>query len=173
MSKVFGPIRQMGYVVLDIEAAMHHWASALGIGPWFYKPHYEFDSFYYRGERFDTLDISVAMANSGPMQIELIQQRCQTPSMYLDFLHGGNEGLQHLAFWPDDYDSAYEEAVRTGYRIGQEGQLPRGKFVYFESSGHSGTVFEFNEITPLRQSIIDQIREAAENWDGAEPVIQT
>jgi hypothetical protein len=29
MSILFGPIRQMGYVVQDIEAAMQHWTRAL------------------------------------------------------------------------------------------------------------------------------------------------
>jgi hypothetical protein len=162
----------MGYVVHDIEAAMDHWAKSLGVGPWFYNPHYEFDSFIYRGSRYDELDISVAMANSGEMQIELIQQRCETPSMYLDFLACGCEGLQHLAFWPTDYQSAYDNALDAGYAVGQEGQLPRGTFVYFESAGHPGTVFEFNEITPMRQAIIDKIRIAAVDWDGVDHVIQ-
>ena len=32
MSQRFGPVRQVGYVVRDIEAAMRHWV-ALGVGP--------------------------------------------------------------------------------------------------------------------------------------------
>jgi hypothetical protein len=170
MSHLFGPIRQLGYVVRDIEAAMEHWAVHLGVGPWFYNARYEFNRFSYRGVRHDQLDISVAMANSGQMQIELIQQRCTTPSMYLDFLDEGSEGLQHLAFWPEDYDFAYRAALDAGYVVGQEGELPRGKFVYFESAGHPGTVFEFNEITPMRQAIIDKIRLAAEQWSEGEHV---
>ena len=34
----YGPIRQLGYVVRDIEAAMEAWATKLRIGPWFYNP---------------------------------------------------------------------------------------------------------------------------------------
>ena len=166
MSHMFGPIRQLGYVVRDIEAAMEYWVSRMGVGPWFYNAHYEFNEFRYHGERHDELDISVAMANSGPMQIELIQQRCDTPSMYLDCA----EGLQHLAFWPDDYDAALAAAKADGHTIGQDGDLPRGRFVYFESTGHPGTVFEFNEITPMRRDIIDMIRNAADGWDGSDPV---
>ena len=33
MSQRFGEIRQMGYVVRDIEAAMKHWIETLGVGP--------------------------------------------------------------------------------------------------------------------------------------------
>ncbi len=38
MSKFFGEIRQLGYVVPDIEAAMDYWSKTLGVGPWFYNP---------------------------------------------------------------------------------------------------------------------------------------
>lgn len=38
MSRFFGPVRQAGYVVRDIEAAMDYWSRELGIGPWFYNP---------------------------------------------------------------------------------------------------------------------------------------
>ena len=38
MSRFFGEIRQAGYVVRDIEAAMDFWSETLGVGPWFYNP---------------------------------------------------------------------------------------------------------------------------------------
>jgi hypothetical protein len=31
MSRTFGPLRQNGYVVLDIEAALQHWTAVLGV----------------------------------------------------------------------------------------------------------------------------------------------
>ena len=36
MIQGLGPVRQLGYVVRDVERAMAHWAGVLGIGPWFY-----------------------------------------------------------------------------------------------------------------------------------------
>ena len=149
---------------------MQHWSQTLGIGPWFYSERFAFDKFLYGGEGFDGIELSVAMTNSGDMQIELIEQRCQTPSMYLDFLANSGEGLQHIAFWPDDYEAAYRQALESGYEVGQEGQLPRGRFAYFKSVGHAGTVFEFNEITPVRREIINTIRQAALDWDGSDPI---
>ena len=38
MSRFFGEIRQVAYLVPDIEAAMDHWANTLGVGPWYYNP---------------------------------------------------------------------------------------------------------------------------------------
>ena len=36
MSRLLGEIRQNGYVVRDVEAAMRHWSEVLGVGPFFY-----------------------------------------------------------------------------------------------------------------------------------------
>ena len=36
MSRFFGEIRQVAYLVPDIEAAMDYWARGLGVGPWYY-----------------------------------------------------------------------------------------------------------------------------------------
>ncbi len=35
MSRIFGDVRQNGYLVADIEAAMKHWTEVLGVGPFF------------------------------------------------------------------------------------------------------------------------------------------
>jgi len=170
MSRLFGPLRQMGYVVRDIEAAMRHWTEVCGVGPWFYVDRLPVTAFTYRGMRHDGIHLSVALANSGEVQLELIQQRCQTPSMYQDFLGAGREGLQHWSSWPEDYHAIYRRALASGYTVGQEGESPRGPFVYFWNEGHPGTVIEMAELTPTRRRIFDQIRLAAVGWDGSDPI---
>ena len=91
MSRFFGPVRQAGYVVRDIEAAMDYWSRELGIGPWFYNPRVPIVNYRYRGEAYEPHN-SVALANSGFVQVELIQTRNDVPSMYRDFLAAGNTG---------------------------------------------------------------------------------
>jgi hypothetical protein len=170
MSRLFGPLRQMGYVVRDIEGAMAHWANVCGIGPWFYAEKLPLTAFSYRGQRHDGMHASIALANSGDVQIELIQQRCDTPSLYQDFLRAGHEGLQHWSSWPEDYDAIYRRALAAGYEVGQEGDSARGRFVYFLNEGHPGTIIEMADMTPSRRRIFDKVREAAIGWDGADPV---
>lgn len=170
MSLLFGPLRQTGLVVRDIEAAMRHWVDVCGVGPWFYAERLPLTSFSYRGHRHDGIHVSVALANSGDVQLELIQQRCDTPSMYRDFLAAGHEGLQHWSSWPEDYDDLYQRALANGYVVGQEGDSARGRFCYFADEGHPGTVIEMAHLTPARHRIFDQIREAAMRWDGADPI---
>ena len=81
MSRLFGNLRQVGIVVRDIEAAMTHWSTVCGVGPWFYTDKLAVDAFTYRGTRHDDIHVSIALANSGDLQLELIQQRCDTHSM--------------------------------------------------------------------------------------------
>ena len=170
MSRLFGELRQIGIVVRDIEAAMQHWVEVCGVGPWFYAEKLPVTEFDYRGQRFAGIHISVALANSGDVQLELIQQRCETPSMYRDFLAAGREGMQHWSSWPADYDDKLQQALASGYRIGQQGDSPRGRFVYLWEEGHPGTVIEMADMTPARERIFDGIREAAIDWNGQDPI---
>jgi hypothetical protein len=170
MSRLFGPLRQMGYVVRDIEGAMRYWIDVCGVGPWFYVDKLPVTTFTYRGARHDGIHLSIALANSGEVQVELIQQRCDTPSMGRDFLAAGREGLQHWSSWPENYNELYQRALANGYGVGQEGDTPRGRFVYFDKEGHPGTVIEMADLTPTRRRIFDQIRATAQGWDGRDPI---
>jgi hypothetical protein len=171
MSRLFGPLRQMGYVVTDLEAAMRHWVEVCGIGPWFVADRLAVTQFSFNGERHDDIRLSIALANSGDVQIELIQQRCATPSMYKEFLARNPQGgLQHWSSWPVDYDALYQRAIAAGYRVGQEGDSPRGRFVYFRPESHPGTVIEMSHATPERRRIFDAVRQAAIGWGGEDPI---
>jgi hypothetical protein len=171
MAGLFGPVAQIGMVVRDIEAAMRHWAEACGVGPWFHIPRYPLPRFRYRGVEGPGPDVSIALAYSGEVQLELIQQRCDTPSMYRDFIAAGMEGMQHWAFWSEDYDAALARALAAGHRIGQEGDaIGRGRFAYLETTGHPGTAVEIVELTPSRAQGFARMREAAAGWDGRDPI---
>jgi hypothetical protein len=171
VSALFGKVCQNGYVVRDIEKAIRFWTEAMRVGPFFYIPKVKTDWFRYRGAD-SAVELSIALANSGDLQIELIQQRNAAPSMYLDFLHGHGEGLQHMSYWTSDYQSLYDRAIAAGFLVGHEGQIggPKGRFAYFETSGHPGTVVEISDISGGKGGFFEHVRKAAENWDGHDPV---
>lgn len=169
MSVLFGEIRQLGYVVTDIEAAMRHWAETLGVGPWFYLERLPVRDFRYRGEPSDAV-FSVALAHSGATQVELIQPRNDAPSMYRDFLRAGREGLQHVSTWPVDYDGVLKAALARGLKVGQSGDTSRGPFAYFETEARPGTVMEIAAYTPTRKRVFDAVEAAARDWDGRDPI---
>lgn len=170
MSRHFGKITQNGYVVRDIEAAMRHWSEVLGVGPWFYLEHTPIEEFEYRGAPSDC-DVAIALANSGPLQIELIQQHNDAPSLYRDFLAAGNEGLQHIAYWSDHFDDAFAKALSLGWELGQRGHVGvEGRFAYFDTETHPGTVVELSETSGPKGLMFKRIAEAAANWDGSDPI---
>jgi len=122
MSRFFGEIRQAGYVVDDIEKAMDYWSRELGIGPWFYNPRVPIVNYHYRGKAYEPHN-SVALANSGPLQMELIQIRNDAPSMYADFLKAGHKGLQHVAYWTEDYDADLSRLEAEGFKPVMSGEV--------------------------------------------------
>jgi hypothetical protein len=170
MSRFFGEIRQAGYVVDDIEEAMAYWSSELGVGPFFYNERVPIENYRYLGESYSVHN-SVALANSGPLQIELIQTRNGAPSMYRDFQEAGRLGLQHVAYWTESFDEDLERLTRRGFEVVMSGEVgPRGRFVYFDTEYHPGTVIELSEVVGPKGRMFDMIREASKDWDGSNPV---
>lgn len=171
MSRIFGAVAQNGYVVRDIEAAMQHWIQVMGVGPWFYIDRVETDWFRHRGVD-SPVEMSIALANSGDLQIELIQPRNEAPSMYREFLDAGHEGLQHMSYWTRDYQALYDRALSLGYRVGHEGQIggERGRFAYFDTQTHPGTVIEISDISGGKGVFFEHIRKVAKDWDGQDPI---
>jgi len=169
MSRIFGEIRQNGYVVRDIESAMRHWTEVLGVAPFFYFERMPARGFTYRGKP-SPIEVSIALANSGFLQIELIQQHNEAPSMYLDFLRAGHEGLQHVAYWTEMFEADLARITGAGYEIGQSGGAPDGRFVYFLTEHHPGTVVELSEISGRKGQFFRHIAEVTRTWDGAEPI---
>ncbi|ETW11400.1 hypothetical protein ATO8_17055 [Roseivivax marinus] len=170
MSNLLGPIRQLGIVVDDIEAGMRHWSDVMGVGPWFYNPQVPIEDYTYDGESYAPHN-SVALANSGDMQVELIQTRNDVPSMYRDFMEKGLRGLQHVAFWTNTFDADLESMQERGFTVKMSGRVgENGRFVYFAEEHHPGTCIELSEVLGPKGRMFDLIRAAATGWDGTDPV---
>ncbi|MGW1024216.1 VOC family protein [Streptomyces sp. NPDC002577] len=168
MSRIFGQIAQIGYVVRDLHAAMDFWV-AQGVGPWFYQEPVSLDWFQYRGAE-SGMQMAAAVANSGDVQIELIQPLNDEPSIYKDFLDAGHEGAQHVAYWTKDYQELYDRALSLGYTVAQEGAIQGGRFAYLDTETHPGTVIEISDIGGAKGELFAALREMAAQWDGTNPI---
>lgn len=175
MSRFFGEIRQVAYLVPDIEAAMDYWSRVLGIGPWYYNPKVPIRNYTYRGERYEPHN-SVALANAGGLQVELLQTRNDVPSMYRDFQRAGHTGAQHVAYWTENFDADLARAEAAGFEVCMSGEVgENGRFVYFDDRDahpgcHPGTTIELSEVAGPKGRLFKLIHEAAQRWDGADPV---
>lgn len=170
MSRFLGPIRQLGFVVPDIEAAMAHWSGVMGVGPFFYNPRVPIEDYLYEGESHQPHN-SVALANAGYIQVELIQCRNDVPSCYRDFTRAGHQGLQHTAWWTEEYDRDLALMEAEGFRVKMSGKVgENGRFAYFDRETHPGTCIELSEVKGPKGRMFRMIREASEGWDGRDPV---
>jgi hypothetical protein len=101
----------------------------------------------------------------------LIEQHNDAPSSYRDFLQAHGPGLQHFCTWANDYDVDRARFDSLGYKVNSEGKiLGGGCFIYYETEGHPGTIVEFGEAGPGSRKLFGDIKRAAVNWDGTDPV---
>jgi hypothetical protein len=167
MSRTFGRIRQIGHVVRNLDESLDRWRR-LGIGPFFRFDHVPLD--YFRvGSTDMAIDLSIAVAFSGEMQFELIQQHNPEPSPYKDHLDRYGEGVHHLCSWTNNYDADMERWLAQGYKVALNGQLGGARFSYFRVEFLPDTYMEVADLT-LWAGVMQKMQDEAAGWDGRDPV---
>ncbi|OYQ36265.1 hypothetical protein CHU95_05635 [Niveispirillum lacus] len=171
MSRIFGPIMQNGFVVRDLEAAMRHWVEVLGVGPFYVMPRIAFAETRFRGQTVD-IQMAVATAYSGDMQIELVQPLNDAPSIYQEFLAEGRQGLHHVGVATSNYAADLARAQAHGLTVLQGGATLAGTgFAYFDTAGaFQGTMVELFEATPSLMAFFAKVQAASRDWDGSNPI---
>jgi Glyoxalase/Bleomycin resistance protein/Dioxygenase superfamily len=168
MSVLPGPIRQIGYVVTDLDHALANWVE-LGVGPWLVIRGLPMHALY-RGEPCETT-LSLALSNSGELQVELIQQQDNTPSIFTEFLASKGPGYHQLAYWTEDFDTTMKAVHDAGWPVVWSGGEGFGvRFAYVEPPNSTATIVEISELTDAQAASAKFIRDAAANWDGSDPI---
>jgi hypothetical protein len=168
MSVLPGPIRQIGYVVTDLDQMLASWVE-LGVGPWLVIRGLPMNA-RYRGEPCETT-LSLALSNSGEMQIELIYQHDDTPSIFTEFLAANGPGYHQLAYWAEDFDATMKAVGDAGWPVVWSGGEGFGvRFAYVEPPNSPATILEISELTDGQAASAKFIRDAAANWDGSDPI---
>jgi catechol 2,3-dioxygenase-like lactoylglutathione lyase family enzyme len=176
MSVAFGAVRQIAFVVHDIDPALRYWTETLGVGPFFVVRRLSPDEFRYHGKPSPPPCLTIALGNSGDLQVELIEQHDERPSAYRDFLAAGREGLQHVSSWltRGEYDATMARQLATGTVVAHEGVIAASglRFAYFATDLVPGGLMY--EIADARQPqvypLMTMIADAARGWDGRDPV---
>ena len=168
-SPLSGPIRQVGHVVRDIDHAIAAWV-AMGVGPW-YVVRDRVQRAVYRGKPCE-ITMSIALANSGELQLELIAQHDDTPSIFTEFLDAHAEGFHQFAWWVRDFDETVAAAQAAGWPVvWTGGEDTATRFAYVEPPpGSPATIYELMELTEATEGMGAFFRDAAKDWDGTDPV---
>ena len=97
MAIAHGVIKQAAYVVDDLDAAIMRWVEVVGAGPFFRIDGARVEDVRYRGRPID-VEVSLALGNSGGLQIELIAPRGEAPSIYRELRRGDTFSVYYNLF---------------------------------------------------------------------------
>ncbi|MGE0667895.1 MAG: VOC family protein [Sphingomonadales bacterium] len=161
-------ITQNAWVVADLDRAIERFSRIMRVGPWFKIPKIGLNNVMYRGRPAD-LDISVAVAFAGHVQLELIEQHNDGPSAYRDAVPKGQEGYHHICFYPDDYDAELARYRAMGYEVATSGQVTSAnnrRFCYIDTRKDLNCMVELVDAPEGGAVVWQAMRKATDAWDG-------
>lgn len=157
---------QLAYHVKDVDEALERYNRMFGLGPFVMRRHVSLDGATYRGKP-SNLDISAAHAQMGAIQIELIQQHGDEPSMLRDMYASDEEGIHHAAIFPHNFEAMIAHFAQKGLEESTRLVTAEGRGAAFidarEMLGHMLEVYIVN------QSLLDfysLVAKLASDWDG-------
>lgn len=169
MTQPLYSVRQLAYVVRDLDAALDYWTGMLKVGPFFRMDHAPLANQRFYGQP-SNVDISIGLGNSGDLQIELIQQHCATPSVYKEFLDAGRVGVHHFGLMPVDYAATCAEYLAKGHRAAFQCTLDDAELTYFDTVASVGHYIELWDNNDVFKQLFLMVEDAAKGWDGRNPV---
>jgi methylmalonyl-CoA/ethylmalonyl-CoA epimerase len=165
-----GDVMQLAYVPADFDAALTFWIETVGAGPFWMLEHVALEDVQYRGAPAK-VDFSLAIGYWGELQIELIRQHDDSPSIYKSWLDAGREGLHHVCILVDDMAHAREVCAEAGAEVVQEGKVAGGgEVIYVDTGGGPGTMVEILKPGPGSREFFAHMKDVARTWDGSDPI---
>lgn len=158
-----GNIRQLGFVVRDLDAAIAHWLTHTGAGPFVLMPDQRFDGWSYLDHPQD-LVLDIAFAQAGATMLELIRPRGPWPNVYGDAPPSQDCVLHHFGLLVHDIDqasAALDAPLVTAACIDEGAELR-----YFDCRDRFGVHLELISHTPSVQAFFELSESLARTWDG-------
>jgi hypothetical protein len=169
LSRLGSPsIVQLGWVVSDLAQAAAHWAALMGAGPFFRLPHVQLDDLTYRGSPADW-DHSSAVGQWGPIQLELMEQHCSSPSGIRDVYRPGESGVHHVTWVVEDFEKERHRLESMGFPAVMTGRVALAdgmQMGWFDTLHVLGVMAEvYQESESMRRSF-SWVARQADGWDG-------
>jgi len=159
---------QIGFVVDDLVAACRRWALVHGVGPFHVLPVVE-QVVVVDGVPAP-VSMQVGVAQSGPVQIELIQQHCDRPSIFRSWTDDGTRPFHQVATVTAAYDARKAHLSSLGYSLAGESLDGRFRIAYFDTVADFGFYTEVVEETQGFLAQLGRISSTCATWDGTDPV---
>lgn len=166
---LFGPVRQWGFLVKDLDTAMRCWVEQLGVGPWWGYRNARVTSVF--GGETTEVEMSIGLAFQNGVQIELIHQLNDAVSPYRAFYDRPEQQMLHqVAYFAPGIDAAVAKAKSVGMReVGYIESATGARFYYMDSPALEGLVIELMQVDDAFVADYERCASEAAQWDGAEP----
>jgi hypothetical protein len=168
--KLLGPIKQIAYIVDNIDSGIQQWIKLAGVGPWMV-----FKNTTMRGECrgvSTTVKMNVGLSYQAGMQIELIEVLSQTPSPYQGASGRPLIGMHHIAWHSTDMDGDVARAKERGLSTAFSASNGAVRVAYMESADAPGMLLEFIEASaPVLDGFAAGLK-ATQEWDGSSNAVQ-
>jgi methylmalonyl-CoA/ethylmalonyl-CoA epimerase len=162
-----GPVMQFAFVPKDFDAALRHWTETMGVGPFFLLENNLLGEGIYLGEPYHCV-FTIAIAYWGDVQIELVRQENDSPSIYQGV---AGEALHHTCILTRDIPGAHKIAEDAGAKVLVEGKVAEDGYVlYVDTGGGPGTIVEILQLASGGEELFEMIKAASVGWDGSEPL---
>lgn len=170
LTRPFGPIRQIGYVVENVDAAMALWTAQAGIGPWTCFRNVVLDGRHLGAPARITMN--VGLGYQGEVQIELIEVVDDGGASPYRGADGHLlAGQHHVAWLSHDLAGDIARAEASGLAVRFRGGNATTQVAYLESAASPGTRFELIEVSAPVEAMFRQGIEASRVWDGSGPAV--
>jgi len=161
---------QIAYGVADLEAAVARFSQRFGAGPFFVMEHIPLAEVRYRGSA-GSFDHSSAYGQWGDVMVELVKDHTIGPSPVRDILGERSEGLHHLAYMVEDLHGTIAALSDCGWPEAMWARTGSGvEFAFCDASADLGHMIELYEPSEGLLGFYRMVREAADGWDGREPL---
>jgi methylmalonyl-CoA/ethylmalonyl-CoA epimerase len=142
-------VAQIALVVEDLDAIVENYWRLFGIGPWHFYTYAKplLKEMTYHGAPADYA-MRVALANIGPLRIELIEM-VSGDTVYAEHVAKHGYGVHHLGLLVDNMRAALAEAEAAGLAMTQDGagfgRDGDGHYAYLDTEAAIGVTLELIE----------------------------
>ncbi len=158
---------QLAYVARSLTEKCTQLHQAFDIGPWLVARDIELVNHKLWGRPADNFTIDAAFAQSGELNIEVIELKSTGPNAMTVMFQGQQEGLQHIACFCPDVAAERDRLARLGYPPVSEFQFGGGIDICFsDTRGLLGHMMELYQDDPALRELYARVRRLREGWNG-------
>lgn len=160
---------QIAYTVADIEKAALLFLRRLGVGPWYPMDYRPGPEALYRGSP-SSLHVSILRGFVGHINVELIQQIDDGPSVYQDVISKRGFGFHHWSVASRDFDRDVARYQSQGYELAYYDRIGRHRLAYMDTTDDLPGMVEICEMTTIQEGFLERMRESSVGFAGQDPI---